>query len=156
MTIISTLHTAVDANYNALYNLLRDDTELQKLVMKKDFIRDDVILAEKQWPNSIAVTEPTILKDEGSFGLDGYILTYNIHIFVKQLQFRQCRDIMNQLMYRVIELCDKKTNTSLNDTCTYMQVIYANPSPKKGKMISGTSMRRIGQVQVQTHIQVQL
>jgi hypothetical protein len=102
----------------------------------------------------VSILDPIITWGEQSFGLTGYTLTYNIHVYTKQLPADQSRDMLNKIMHRIIELCDLKTNTDLTGTCTQMDVIHANPNKKM--LVSGKTVRRMGEIRVQTLLTLQL
>jgi hypothetical protein len=153
---MTALHTAIDNNYDKLFDLLSDDNELKSHVGTNNFHRDEAAFLDTNWPMGIAVLDPQVIKDQGAFGLDGYILNYKIQVYTRQLSLNQSREILNKMMFRIAELCDLKTNTDLSGTCTYMNVVNINPRPKHGMLVSGKTARRKGEIDVQTHIQLQL
>lgn len=153
---MTNLYTLIKNNYDKLFQLISTDAELLSHVNKNNFYRDIAYFGDTTWPDGIAILDPVIQKGEQSFGLETYILTYDIEVYTKQLPHDQSRDMLMKMMDRIVELCDIKTNASLSDTCTFMKVLNANPRPKRGLSVSGKTSRRRGEIRIQAHLSIAL
>ena len=153
---MTTLQTTIDNNYDQLFSLISSDTEMLGYVSKNNFYRDQAYFGDTNWPDGIAILDPIVQPAEDGFGLQTFLLTYDIYFYTKQLPHEQSRDILLKMMSRVNELLSLRTNRDLNSTCTYANVILSNPRPKRGLLVSGKTSRRMGEMKIQTHISVEL
>lgn len=140
-----TFYNSFNDNHQKIIDLTKANANILAEVSKKNIIDYSFdFLGQNRFP-AIAINIPEYFPGEAqSTGMLTYELHYRILVASDLLGPAKSRKQLMTIATSVMEMLESVSNTDLDDTCTYSEVVRFNPNAGIGG--SEKAMQRIGEI----------
>jgi hypothetical protein len=144
-----TFYNSFNDNHQKIIDLTKANTSITAEVAKKNIIDYSFdFLGQNRFP-AIAINIPEYFPGESQgMGVLTYELHYRIFVASDLLGPSKSRKQLMTIASAVMEMLESVSNTDLDDTCTYSNVLRFNPNAGIGG--SEKAMQRIGEIRFMT------